>query len=61
MCFTSASTLSGVIERIKSKVILNYPKNVEVVYLMGSLLSGGYSSVQTRLGFDTKMFTPKNA
>ena len=24
------------------------------------LLSGGYSSVNTRLGFDTEIFTPKN-
>ena len=28
---------------------------------MESLLSGGYSSVYTRLGFDTKMFTLKSA
>ena len=28
---------------------------------MESLLSGGYSSVHTRLGFDTEMFTPKSA
>ena len=27
---------------------------------MESLLSGGYSSVHTRLGFDTKMFTPNS-
>ena len=27
---------------------------------MESLLSGGYSSVHTRLGFDTEMFTPKS-
>ena len=57
-CFTSASTLSGAIERIKSKVILTFLTNVETVCLMESLLSGGYSSVHTRLGFDTKIFTP---
>ena len=28
---------------------------------MESLLSGGYSSVHTRLGFDTEMFTSKSA
>ena len=27
---------------------------------MESLLSGGYSSVHTRLGFNTEMFTPKS-
>ena len=58
-CFTSASTLSGAIEKIKSKVILILPTNVETVRLMESLLSGGYSSVHTRLGFDTEIFTPR--
>ena len=38
-CFTSASTLSGAIERIKSKVILTYPQSVEIVDLMEKLLS----------------------
>ena len=59
-CFTSVSTLSGAIERIKSKVILTYPRNVEIVDLIESLLSRGYSSVHTRLVFDTEMFTPKS-
>ena len=59
--FTSASTLNGAIERIKSKVILRYPRNIEVVDLMESLLSGGYSSLHTRLSFDTEMFTPNRA
>ena len=54
-CFTSASTLSGAIERVKSKVILTYPRNVEIVDLMENCLSGGYSSVHTRLGFDTEI------
>ena len=57
----SASILSCAFERIKSKVILAYPRNVEVVDLMESLLRGGYSSVHTRLGFDTEMFTPMSA
>ena len=60
-CFMSWSNLSGAIERIKSKLILTYPRNVEVVDLMESLLSGGYSSARTRLGFDTKMFASKSA
>ena len=59
-CFTSASTLNGAIERIKSKVILSYPRNIEVD-LMESLLSGGCSSVHSRLSFDTEMFTPNSA
>ena len=40
---------------------MTYPRNVEVVDLMESLLSGGYSSVHIRLGFDAEMFTPKSA
>ena len=45
-CFTSAGILSRAIERIKSKVTLTFPKDVETVH--------------TRLGFDTEMFTPKS-
>ena len=59
-CFASASTQSGAIERIKSKVILTYPTNVETVELIEKLLSGEYSSIHTRLGFDTEMFTRKS-
>ena len=59
-CFTSASTLSGAIERIKSKVIFTFPRSLEIADLMESLLSGGYSSVHTRLSFDTEKFTPKS-
>ena len=59
-CFTSASTLSRAIERLKSKVILAFPTKVETVCLVESLLSGGYSSVHTRLGFDTEIFTSRS-
>lgn len=44
-CFTFASTLSGAIERIKSKVIITLPQSTEVVDLMESLLSGDYLSL----------------
>ena len=40
-CFMSASTLSGAIERAKSKVILTYPRDVEIVDLMEKFLSEG--------------------
>ena len=60
-CSTPASTLSGAIDRFKSIIILTYCRNAEVVDFMESLLSGGYSSVDTRLGFDTEMITPKSA
>ena len=35
-CFTSASTLSGAIERVKSKIVIIYPKELETVELMES-------------------------
>ena len=60
-CFTTVTTLSSAIKRIKSKVILTYSRDVEVVDLIESLLSDGYSSIHTRLGFDTEIFTPKSA
>lgn len=39
---------------------MTFPKVVETVDLMESFVSGGYSSVHTRLGFDTEIFTPKS-
>ena len=48
-CLMSVSTMSGAIKRIKSKADL-----------MEKFLSVGYSSVHTRLGFDTEMFPPKS-
>ena len=45
---------------MKSKVILTFPRSVEIVDLMESLSSRGYSSVHARLGLDTEMFTPKS-
>ena len=44
----------------KIKGNTNVPRNVEIIDLMEKLLSRGYSSVHTRLGFDTEMFTPKS-
>ena len=58
--FTSASTLSGAIERVKSKIVIIYRKEIKTVELMERLLSGGYSSVHTKVGFDTEMFTQKS-
>ena len=49
-CFTSASTLSGAIEWVKSKVVITYPKDIETKELMERLLSVN-SSVHTRVGF----------
>ena len=43
-CFTSVSTLSGTIERVKSKVIITLRKDVETVELIESL-SGTLQSI----------------
>ena len=59
-CFTSASTLNSAIERVKSKVVITFPKDVETIGLIEKLLSGAYLYVNTRVGFDTEMFTPKS-
>ena len=52
--------MSSAIERVKSKIIMTFFKDVETVKLMEKLESGGCSSVHTRLGFDIEMFTPKS-
>ena len=51
---------SRAIERVKSKIVITFPKDIETVELMERWLSGGYSSVQTRVGFDNEMLTPKS-
>ena len=58
-CFTSASTLSDAIDGLSQKLSLHTP-DIETVELMERLLNGVYSSVQTWVGFDTEMFTPKS-
>ena len=57
-CFTSASTFSGAIERVKSKIFITFPKGIETE-LAESLLSRGYSSVHLRLGFDNEILPLK--
>ena len=62
-CFTSASTLSEAIERIKSKVILIFLTNVETVCFVEALIESlkwWVLSVHTRLGFDIEIFTPQS-
>ena len=41
------------------KSYFDLPQKRCSINFMESVLSGGYSSVHTRLGFDTEMFTPK--
>ena len=56
----SASTLSGCIEREMSKVIIALPTNNEYINLFEQTLTGGFSCVNTRLAFDTKILLPNH-
>ena len=48
----SASTLSGCIQGDLSKVIITLPTNYEYAEIFKKTLTGGYSYVSNRLGFD---------
>ena len=54
----SASTLSGCIEREMSKIIITLPTSSEIIDIFEKTLTGGFSSVNTRLAFDTKTLLP---
>ena len=56
----SAATFSGCVEREMSKIIIALPTSNEVVSIFENTLNGGFSSVNTRLGFDTEVFLPNN-
>ena len=50
----SASALSHCIERNISKIILTLSNNAKLFNVLKKTLTGGFSCVNTRLGFDTK-------
>ena len=54
----SASTLSGCIEREMSRVIISLPTSNEAVDIFEQTITGGFSSVNTRLAIDTKISLP---
>ena len=54
----SASTLSGCIQRDLSKVIIALPTCNDYLEVFEKTLAGGFSSVNTRLAFDTKVLLP---
>ena len=54
----SASKLSGCIQREKSKCILALPVDNTQMEVFEKTLSGGFSSVNTRLSFDTELLMP---
>ena len=54
----SASSMSGCIEREMSKVILTLPTKHEHVEIFGQTVIGGFSSINTRLAFDSQILLP---
>ena len=54
----SASTLSGCIEREMLRVIIALPASNVVVDIFEQTVTGGFSSVNTRLAFDTEILLP---
>ena len=51
----SASTLTGCIEREISKVIIALPTSNKSVEIFEQIITGGFSSVNTWLAFDTEI------
>ena len=51
----SASAMSGYIEREMFKIILALPTKLDHVEIFEQTITGGFSSVNTRLAFDTKI------
>ena len=51
----SASTFSCFIERNTSKVIITLPTNNDTVEVFENALTGGFSYINTRFGFDTEI------
>ena len=54
----SASTLSGCVQGNQSKVILTIPTNHEHAEIFEKTLTGDYSCVNNRIGFDTEILLP---
>ena len=54
----SASTLSGCLQRDVSKVVIALPTCYEHAELFEKSLIGGFSCVNTRIGFDTEVLLP---
>ena len=54
----SASTLSGCVQRNQSEIIITLPTNYEHAEIFEKTLTGGYSCINTRVGFDTEILLP---
>ena len=56
----SSATFSGCIEREMSKVIIALLTTNEYVNVFETTLTGGFSSVNNRLAFDTEVLLPND-
>ena len=54
----SASSMNGHIEREMSRIILALPTKLEHVEIFEQTVTGGFSSVNTRLAFDMEILLP---
>ena len=54
----SASTLSGCVQRDQSKVIISLPTNFKHAEIFEKTLIGGFTCINTRIGFDTEVLLP---
>ena len=54
----SANAMSGYIKREMSKIILALPTKLEHVEIFEQTVTGGFSSVNTRLAFHTQILLP---
>ena len=54
----SASSMSSCIERKMSRIILLLPTKLEHIEIFEQAVTGGFSSVNTRLAFDTQILLP---
>ena len=54
----SASSMSSYIQREMSRIILALPTKLEHVEIFEQTVTGGFSSVNTRLFFDTRILLP---
>ena len=54
----SASAMSGFIEREMSKIILALPTKLDHVEIFEQTVTGGFSSVNSKLAFDTQILLP---
>ena len=51
----SPSSLSGCVQRLKSKCYIGLPIDAEIVRVFESILIAGYTCVNTRMAFDTDL------